>query len=92
MCGAGALGFSMGQFAYSNICADKFLKRAPEGVIALDIRMKGMCEVFLLLEVLAASSHCVPCPVSRGTNILTRLISIVSKPILIVVVAVVQKS
>ena len=70
VCGAGALGFSMGQFAYSNICADKFLKRAPEGVIALDIRMKGMCEVFLLLEVLAVSSHCVPCPESKGTNIL----------------------
>ena len=40
--GAGILGFSVGQIAYSNQCADKFLDKAPEGVIAEDIRMKGM--------------------------------------------------
>ena len=39
--GAGVLGFWMGQLAYSDHCAAKFLNRAPEGVIALDIRMKG---------------------------------------------------
>jgi hypothetical protein len=39
--GAGVLGFWLGQFAYSNHCAAKFLERAPEGVIAWDIRMKG---------------------------------------------------
>ena len=41
VCGAGAMGFWLGQFAYSNHCVAKFLERAPEGVIALDIRMKG---------------------------------------------------
>ena len=41
VCGAGALGFWLGQFAYSNHCAAKFVERAPEGVIAWDIRMKG---------------------------------------------------
>merc|ERR1712142_802236 len=42
VCGAGALGFWLGQFAYSNHCVSKFLERAPEGVIAMDIRMKGI--------------------------------------------------
>ena len=38
---AGILGFWLGQFSYSHHCVQKFLARAPEGVVALDIRMKG---------------------------------------------------
>ena len=39
--GAGVMGFWMGQLSYSNHCVTKFLERAPDGVVALDIRMKG---------------------------------------------------
>eukprot|EP00090_Calanus_glacialis_P022917 TRINITY_DN35273_c0_g1_i2.p1 TRINITY_DN35273_c0_g1~~TRINITY_DN35273_c0_g1_i2.p1 ORF type:complete len:248 (+),score=68.33 TRINITY_DN35273_c0_g1_i2:110-745(+) len=45
VCGAGVLGFWLGQFAYSNHCAAKFVERAPEGVIAWDIRMKAGVQV-----------------------------------------------
>ena len=43
---AGALaGFGLGHLAYSGHCASKFLARAPDGVVALDIRLKAEAQV-----------------------------------------------